>query len=396
MFITPVNRLSRTPSHPNHPLESANPNHPLESPKMSDLFSDSYGEARGRFIAAASRFGGAVRSYVNPEADGPDGGTLCIDTAAFGPTGAEKGLVVLSGTHGPEGYAGSAAQLAFLRSNAFADRDASLRILLIHALNPYGFAHGSRTTENNVDLNRNFVDFIAALPRNEDYVALHAAICPDDWTEASLANAKALQDRWIEEHGFAAWINAINAGQYQEPSGFGFGGTDREWSNRTLESILADELPSVKKIGFIDWHTGLGNYAEPFFLCFNEPGGSNWERACDWWGRDRVETQVGFNGAPRPQYSGLVFNGVQKFVAPAEMTGAVIEFGTGPISEIFDWLRRDRWVRFGKTPDDPELRARFRRGVEDALCPPDPDWRQSVVSHAEAIQAAALDGIATW
>ncbi|MEJ8570492.1 M14 family metallopeptidase [Microbaculum marinum] len=361
---------------------------------MTDPFSDSYGEARGRFIAAASRAGGSVKSYVNPKAHGPRGGSLCMETAVFGPPDAEKALLILSGTHGQEGYTGSAGQLAFMGSQAFADRDPSIRILLIHALNPYGFAYDTRVNENNVDLNRNFVDFSAALPRNEGYAEIHSLICPDEWTEECRSET-IFRDR-INGDRFTEWMNAINAGQYQEPTGFGFGGTQREWSNETLEAILAAELSGIRKLGFIDWHTGLGGYGEPFFLCFNEQGGPDWERACQWWGRERVDTQSGFDGAPRPQYSGLVFQGVQKFVAPAEMTGAVIEFGTGPILEIFDWHRRDRWLRFGTGPDDAEMRTRFRKGVRDALFPTDPEWRRSVLTHAETIQAQALAGVAAW
>jgi Protein of unknown function (DUF2817) len=363
---------------------------------MTDLFSESYPEARQRFVDEASRAGGVSSSVAHPSARGPEGGSLSIDTASFGPDDAEKALVIVSGTHGPEGFAGSAAQLAFLRSQAFAQRNRSIRILLIHGLNPYGFAHGTRTTENNVDLNRNFIDFAKGAPTNAAYGELHPMICPDDWTDASVSTASARLEKWIEERGFPAWINAINAGQYQEPTGFGFGGRAPEWSHRSLEAILRKELPAARKVGFIDWHTGLGDYGAPFFLCFNERGGPDWERACNWWGHDRVDTDAGFDGAPRPNYSGLVFHGAQRFLAPAEFTGAVIEFGTGPMSEIFDWLRRDRWVRFGKTPDDPALRTAFRKGVMNALFPTDPAWRRSVIPYAEQIQSAALAGVAAW
>jgi hypothetical protein len=359
-------------------------------------FSESYAEARGRFIGEAARRGGVVRTYAHPTAEGPGGGSLCIDTASFGPSDADRALVIVSGTHGPEGFAGSAAQLVFLRSSAFGRRDDSVRLLLVHALNPYGFAHSTRTTENNVDLNRNFIDRSAPPPRNEGYAALHEAICPDDWTDASLKQAEAWKDKWVEENGFAAWVNAINAGQYTEPTGFGFGGSAPEWSNGTLQAILRREVAAARKIGFIDWHTGLGDYGQPFFLCFNERGGPEWERVCGWWGRDRVDTAAGFDGAPRPQYSGLVFHGAKRFVAPAAFAGAVIEFGTGPMPEIFDWLRRDRWVRFGKTPDDPELRAAFRKGVREALYPSDPAWRRSVAHHTGEIQSAILAGVAAW
>ena len=41
-----------------------------------------------------------------------------------------------------------------------------LGVVLVHGLNPYGFAHFTRTTENNVDLNRNFIDRSEGPPRS--------------------------------------------------------------------------------------------------------------------------------------------------------------------------------------------------------------------------------------
>lgn len=361
---------------------------------MTDAFSDSYTEARGRFVAAAAWNGGTVKSYVNPHALGPNGDSLSIETAVFGPPDAEKALLIVSGTHGQEGYTGSAGQQVFMNSRSFADRDPSVRIVLVHALNPYGFAYDTRVNENNVDLNRNFIDFSGDLPDNPLYAEIHPVICPDEWTDES--RSEIAFRKWMDSGKFAEWMNAINAGQYAEPTGFGYGGLRLEWSGETLKAILAEELRGIRKLGFIDWHTGLGDYGEPFFLCFNEQPGPDWERACNWWGRDRIENRSGFGGAPRPEYSGLVFQGVQRFAAPAEMTGAVIEFGTGPILEVFDWHRRDRWLRFGTSPTDPELRARFRQGVRNALFPTDPEWRRSVIAHAETIQAQALAGVAAW
>ena len=87
---------------------------------------------------------------------------------------------------------------------------------------------------------------------------------------------------------------------------------------------------------------------------------------------------------------------MQRLVAPAEMTGAVIEFGTLPVAEAFEQLRVDRWLKFGDTPDDPRRLARLRSGVGDAFTPPDPAWRRGVVGHAIEIQLQGLAGLAAW
>lgn len=367
-----------------------------EASDVQDLFGETFAEARAKFLLAAAQTGGVTTSYVHPDETGPDGGSLSIDVACFGAESAPKAFLILSGTHGGEGYTGSAAQIALMRSGALGKLAPDTRVVLVHGINPFGFAHWTRTTEHNVDLNRNFVDFARPLPANPGYAEVHDFICPAEWSDASRAAAQRGVDAWIQKHGFQAWIQAIMMGQYDEPTGLNYGGREPEWSHRTLQTIVERHLAGTEKLAFIDWHTGLGQPGEPFFLCFNEPGDADWERACAWWGRDRVETKEGFDGAERPKYSGLIFHGVQRFVAPAKMTGAVIEFGTIPVTEAYDQLRIDRWLKYGDTPDDPERLAAMRRGVRDAFTPPDPEWRRRVVAHARAIQLQGLDGLAAW
>jgi len=362
----------------------------------SGLFATTYADARALFLAAAGAAGATLTAYVHPTARGPNdglGGQLSIDVAVVGASKAQRALVVVCGTHGPEGYLGSAAQLALLEDLRLSGPPPDTRIVFIHGLNPYGFAWWSRTTENNVDLNRNFIDYSLPLGRNEAYAELHAVLCPSDWTPVTQAAGHAANAAWIAKHGFPAWLDGISRGQYDEPTGLSFGGVAPEWSSTTLEEIVDRHLQGVDRVGLIEWHTGLGDYGEPFFLCFNEPDGALWQRCADWWGRARLEDQGGFGGGVRPEYTGLVFHGLQRFLAPAEMAGAVIEFGTGPIDNMFDWLRIDRWVRFGA--DDGQREAR-RQGVRDAFCPPDPAWRSGVIASAREIQRMALKGVAAW
>lgn len=360
-----------------------------------EFFAETYPQARAKFLLAASR-SGRVTSYVHPTATGPDGGSLAMDVACFGAADAPKAYLVLSGTHGGEGYAGSAAQIALLHSGALDKLGRDTRVVLVHALNPYGFAHSTRTTEDNVDLNRNFIDFAGRLPRNDHYLQLHSALCPDEWTEASRTATRSEIDAWIAEHGMQAWMQAIMMGQYDDPTGLSYGGRAAQWSRRTLETVLRTHLAGTQKLGFIDWHTGLGQPGQPFFLCFNAYRDAQWERACDWWGRDRIETKEGYQGAERPAYSGLVFQGVQQLMAPGEMTGAVIEFGTLPMDQALDQIRIDRWLKFGKRSLDAEQLGAMRRAARDAFTPPDPVWRRGVAAHATEIQLQGLRGVAAW
>ncbi len=368
---------------------------PVSAALAAACFSPTYASARARFLLAADRAGARVDVLTNTAASAPDGGTLTTDVAVLGPADADGALLVFSGTHGPEGFVGSAAQIALLDSLADRAQELPVRVVLVHAINPWGFANISRTTENNVDLNRNFIDWSARPPTNPSYAELHSLLCPSEWSAKALEEADAGRDAWIAEHGQDAYVDVTARGQYSHPDGLNYGGASREWSNEALETIIRRHLETVKRIALIDWHTGLGERGEPFFLCFNERGGPAWQRACGWWGRENIETSAGFEGAQRPNYTGLLFHGVQHFAAGAEVTGAVIEFGTRGRADMRLALQVDRYLKFGGALA-VQQRAAMREQLLDAFSPFSPDWQRSTLGHAIRIQRHALQGIADW
>ncbi len=105
-------------------------------------------------------------------------------------------IIHSSGTHGVEGYLGSAVQLSWLHelilqnqkqltSSTDAARDFSVRrVLLIHAVNPFGMRHHRRTDQSNVDINRNSLatDMFKSLqsrdPNFASYVDMDSALNP--------------------------------------------------------------------------------------------------------------------------------------------------------------------------------------------------------------------------
>ena len=151
----------------------------------------------------------------------------------------------------------------------------------------------------------------------------------------------------------------------------------------------------TRSVAVIDWHTGVGSYGEPFYLCFNDIDSPAFERAVSWWGEDVRRHAGGFGGFPRADYRGLVFHGIQAALPHADVTGAVIEFGTFPAPDTVGALMVDRWLRFVAAPDDPEREhwARYQLGM---LYPDDPAWRRSVEALGVELQDRALDGLAGW
>ncbi len=153
---------------------------------MNGCFSDSYAEAREKFMGAARDAGAALNSF--PVAiQGPDGGELATDVAWVGAAEAPRVLTTISGVHGVEGFFGSATQIGWLRRAKGAALPEHTAVLHVHAVNPYGFAYLRRTNEENIDINRNWINFDEALPENALYEELSADLCPGDWSAETQA-----------------------------------------------------------------------------------------------------------------------------------------------------------------------------------------------------------------
>jgi len=73
---------------------------------MNPCFSATYSDARGKFLEACLRAGVPVEHHHHPF-KGPSGEMLATDVARVGPPDARDVVVVVSSTHGIEGYAGS-------------------------------------------------------------------------------------------------------------------------------------------------------------------------------------------------------------------------------------------------------------------------------------------------
>ena len=117
-------------------------------------FSETYAEASRRFKDAAAAAGATLSSH---RIDAQCQDELAIDIAIIGADTAPT-VVTSSGVHGVEGFFGSAIQHAILDRLRKAGSEPNIRHVLIHGVNPFGFSHLRRFNEDNVDLNRNFLE----------------------------------------------------------------------------------------------------------------------------------------------------------------------------------------------------------------------------------------------
>jgi hypothetical protein len=357
---------------------------------VSQHFAQSYAEARGKFLDAATRASATLTRYVNPK-KGPAGEELAADVARLGPAKASRVLLTISGTHGAEGYCGSGAQIASFESGFGRDLPPDTALLVVHAINPYGFAWTRRVTEENVDLNRNFVDHGKPLLRNEGYDELAEAICPRDWLGAGRAAADQQLHAFAKKRGMDALQQAISGGQWNHPDGIFYGGTAPTWARQTLTRILANELDGARHLAMIDYHTGLGPYGYGEQIVVHAPGTAALKRAEQWFGKV-TNPQLGTSASAN--VTGTNLGALDAMLAPRgiAVTSMALEYGTRPLLEVLDAVRADNWLHHHGTLDSKEGRD-LKAKIRDAFYCDADDWKDMIVEQGMKAQRGALEGL---
>ncbi|WP_233838059.1 M14 family metallopeptidase [Paraburkholderia sp. ZP32-5] len=356
----------------------------------SSYFASSYQNARQLYQRSAADTDAYFESHVIPDQRGLEGEELATDVVWLGPQSARRLLVLTSGTHGVEGFCGSAAQVALLHDrplHALLDK-LNVAILVVHAINPYGFSHLSRTNEDNVDLNRNSIDFSKPLPVNPAYDDLHALLVPQEWPP-SQENAAAIA-KYIEERGESAYQQALTIGQYRHADGMFFGGARTVWSTRLLQTLLKKFGTACDSIGWIDFHTGLGPYGHGEKICVGQLGAQELQRARAWWGADVTSPLDGTSVAAN--VAGPVLDTLRRTCTHARTTAIAIEYGTVPLVDMLHRLRADSWVR--QHPDaDPRQIDTIRAEIRAGFYCEDDVWRGLILGQARAAILQAVMGL---
>ena len=355
--------------------------------KAADSFAQSYAEARQKFLAAARTAGLSVSGHEHPRR-GRDGEPLAMDMARLGPPQAQALLILSSACHGVEGFCGSGAQVSLLGDAEFraAAERAGAAVLFVHGLNPYGFSWWRRTTHENVDLNRNFHDFSKPLPVNATYDEIAHWLVPDHWPPPAEANAA--MRRYIAQHGEKAYQSVVSGGQHRHPNGLFYGGREPTWSNLTLRAVLREHGRRCARLGWIDFHTGLGpsGLGERIFACRDDAVA--YARARRWWGQDVTSI---YDGSSTSAYlTGLMWMAAYEECPQAEYTGIALEYGTLPVLEVTNALRADQWLE-NHPETGAEQRQAIKRLVRDAFYTDTDEWKHAIVAQA---RDAALQGLA--
>jgi hypothetical protein len=354
----------------------------MRQARLDSLFRADYAADRAAFKAAVERF--AARSGRRLQLH-----THCVDraddlqvtAAELAATRPERLYVLCTGIHGIEGYAGSAIARHLLETS-FAGLDpATTSVLIVHALNPYGFANFVRVNAGNVDLNRNCAAQGEALFETDStaYAALSGLLAPQRAQGAPLIERARFQAGLLAallQHGADALRQASLAGQYIDPCGIFFGGSRVEPEIAFFQGLYEALARAHDEVLLTDLHTGYGVRGEAYPLfgradsesvrAFTELGVS------DASGQDKAYTVYG-------DLVGYCYLTAKRVRPQGTFNGLVIELGTHGLSlldqlrDLYTVVSENRLRQLGAS--DSAVRGQFR----ELFYPSSAAWRDRAV-----------------
>lgn len=357
-------------------------------------FIDDYAPARQAFLAKGQALAGRferVEQFAIPvvSAQAKD---LFVDGLYVPAQRTPKRLLILSSAvHGVEGPAGSAVQRLFIDEFMTPEALQDTGVLLLHAVNPYGFAVRRRVTEQNIDLNRNASATNALyLTDNAGYPLVDPLINPPDAVDTGAwANRLFLLRAvgMIAQHGMPPLRQAVLQGQYAYPKGIYYGGGALAPQLAALAPRLQALVNAYPLSMTIDLHTGYGARGK-LHVFLNPPSDP----------RVRQGLEKVFDGPAIDWGTGKDF-----YTVTGDVTGwigalrqhglhlpAVFEYGTldsqttlGAIKSLHISVLENQGVQHGWA--SPADQARVARDYREMFNPSSPAWRTKVIADSRAM-----------
>jgi predicted deacylase len=352
-----------------------------------DYFSADYFTARRRFVNACERLGFDRHSLVI-DASSPTAEPLTIDVAVAGANKPASALVVSSGVHGVEGFFGSAVQLAFMDTLPAGWRPAEdSALVMIHSLNPFGFAWQRRFNEENVDLNRNFLlpeqAYTGAPPLADVF---RRTLKPAPW-RMNFHNVRVA--RLALRHGVRSFWETLPVGQYEHPDWLFFGGNAKSQSAQLLEQLLPTLFEHSREVVHLDFHTGLGRWANWDLLLAEQELPEN----ASWWREHFHAEKV---KVPRSEGRSYQIRGgfgswLQARFPNCHYRFATAEFGTYSPMRVVRALTDELHWHSILGHEQPDHWA--RRALTEAFAPRDMRWRATSLAAGLSLVERAAEAL---
>lgn len=334
-----------------------------------EYYSESFTEADDKFVQACGHAGGRLE-YFDHLMHGKDGEPLRAVICHQDPGDAGKVVVTLSGTHGVEGFAGSAMQVGVLMNPDTLALPAGWRAVHVHMINPYGASWVLKENEDNADALKNYAALYDQEIDNPILVEFIDRLNMPAWgdPEAQMA-AMGVLPALMAEHGPEQVQHSLITGQGDRPFGIAYFGHGKSWSTGVLETMTQTYLTEAEQIVLLDFHTAVGDYGT-WTVLSSEP--QSQEQLARW-----------LQGTGAPVLLQEVPSGAEPFFEPvrkpsgAPIVRALVEAGTYPADDYQLYFVLNLYCRFFAGGWESDACAFTRQEIGEYFYPKGDDWKDS-------------------
>jgi predicted deacylase len=353
--------------------------------KAASYFDRDFATCRKKFREAYDNYAGLKQQQFYPlTSDVPELGT---DIVYLGDRAADTVFVLISGTHGVEGYCGSAIQRFLLEQLGAIALPENTAILMVHSLNPWGMHWARRCDEAGIDLNRNFIDFTKpeALPTEYDDVVQTLLNSSDRYQEMRLQS---------EKYGQAEFDRIFSGGQYVYSWAPFFGGKEPAHGRRVIEHLIKEYGLAERQTLVIDLHTGLGPWSFGELISDHPVDSAGNQQAKRYFGAAIANAHEGASfSVPKSGLMDYCFHQIMQ----EQGFFLTLEFGSYGTAELFEVLLSEH-VFWKESPpaafQDPQYQFHRQRMIEH-FCPNDLIWQQAVLFKAWQVFSRVLTVLTT-
>lgn len=363
---------------------------------MSDLelFPQNYLDARQRFLSLVEKLSGpkTIEAWSVPSSGEVN---FTVDSVYLPPTARAKTLfVMISGVHGLEAFAGHAVQAMTIKELIPLTDRSDTGFLFIHSLNPYGFHHHTRGTENGVNLNRNCSTRPSLYNiKNPTSLSLSDRFVPQAPVDHErcflLRRMRKENDKiFFDDVSLDAFIKGVGLGQFESAAGLEFGGFAPEPQIVKMTEALRRIMPDHQDIVLFDLHTGLGERARLHLLTGDVPGCVHPELFSELF-HPAIDREV-YDFTPADSEGFYETYGATNNIFPElalshqRICAMTMEFGTlghdihSQMKSLNQWLLEHQGSLYGYATQ--QLAEKVRADYLEKFFPRDPAWRLKILA----------------
>lgn len=171
-----------------------------------------------------------------------------------------KILLITTGLHGIEGYAGNVFMQIFVKEFLPLIKHDEISLFLIHSINPWGMKNKRRVNKNNVDLNRNFL-FHGDNLENESFLKMQGYFDKKrivKETDLNLIFSFFQLLPYLVSLGTKGITEALTKGQYIDEKAVYYGGKGDQKETKYLKEVYDKIYINFDFVLHFDIHTGAG------------------------------------------------------------------------------------------------------------------------------------------